>query len=134
MNLKHIADHLQGPQYAINSASDYAELAASIDILSIAIGCGNPPSSDCPKEDEIAFNSDVDTLAAKIRSMFTQIVDTSASHMKKTEAKEILEGFHSRLVFAVRTRPPPKKSTFGSSVTREVGDMDAFVVRRKEDG
>ena len=64
--------------------------------------------------------------------MFTQIIDTSASHMKRTEAKEILEAFHSRLLFAVRTKPPPKKKVFGDEVARQVGDMDAFVVRRKE--
>ena len=132
IDFRSIAAHLENPQYTINSATDYSSLAASIDILSIAVGCGNPLSPEAAKEDKAALNADVDILAKKIRAMFTQIIDTSASHMKRTEAKEILEAFHSRLLFAVRTNPPPKKKVFGDEVARQVGDMDAFVVRKKE--
>ena len=131
IDFRSIAIHLENPRYTINSATDYSALAASIDILSIAVGCGNPLSPDAAKEDKAAFDRDVDILATKIRAMFTQIIDTSASHMKRTEAKEILESFHSRLLFAVRTKPPPKKKVFGNEVAKQVGDMDAFVVRRK---
>ena len=131
IDFRSIATHLENPQYTINSATDYSALAASIEILSIAVGCGNPLSPEAAKEDKAAFDADVDILATKIRAMFTQIIDTSASHMKRTEAKEILEAFHSRLLFAVRTKPPPKKKVFGDEVARQVGDMDAFVVRRK---
>ena len=134
VDLKSIADHLQPPQFTINNATDYAELAASIGILSIGIDSGNPPPPGSTKDDEIAFNSDVDTLSSKIRVMFTQIIDTSASQMKRTEAKEILEGLHSRLRFAIRTRPPPKKSVFGDSHVKPLQErMEAFVVRGKRD-
>ena len=133
IDFRSIAIHLETPKYTINSATNYSALAASIDILSIAVGCGNPLSPESAKEDKAAFDRDVDILATKIRAMFTQIIDTSASHMKRTEAKEILEAFHSRLLFAVRTRPPPKKKVFGNEVAKQVGDMDAFVVRRKGD-
>lgn len=133
IDFRSIAIHLEKPQYTINSATDYSALAASIDILSIAVGCGNPLSPNAAKEDKAAFDRDVDILATKIRAMFTQIIDTSASHMKRTEAKEILESFHSRLLFAVRTKPPPKKKVFGDEVAKQVGDMDAFVVRKKVD-
>ena len=131
IDFRSIAMHLGNPQYTINSVTDYSALAASIDILSIAVGCGNPLSPDAAKEDKAAFDRDVDILATKIRAMFTQIIDTSASHMKRTEAKEILESFHSRLLFAVRTKPPPKKKVFGDEVAKQMGDMDAFVVRKK---
>ena len=47
--------------------------------------------------------------------MFTQIVDSGASHMRRTEAKEILEGFHSRLIYAVRTTRKPKTLLVGDS-------------------
>ncbi len=47
--------------------------------------------------------------------MFTQIIDTGASHMRRTEAKEILEAFHSRLLYAVRTRRKPKTMLVGDS-------------------
>lgn len=131
IDFRSIAIHLEDPQYTINSATDYSALAASIEILSIAVGCGNPLPPEAAREDKAAFDNDVDILATKIRAMFTQIIDTSASHMKRTEAKEILEAFHSRLLFAVRTKPPPKKKVFGDEVAKQVGDMDAFVVRRK---
>ena len=134
IDLRSMADRLRSPQFAINNATDYADLAASIGILSIAIDSGNPPPPGSSKEDEIAFNSDVDILALKIRAMFTQIIDTSASQMKRTEAKEILEGFHARLWYAIRTKPPPKKSIFGDSHVKPLQErMEAFVVRRKQD-
>lgn len=123
VNLVIIAQHLQDPQFAINSATDYAEIAATIAILSIGIDCGDPPSQPCTKQEEIAFNKAVDNLALKIKAMFTQINDTGASHMKRTEAKETLEAFHSRLLFAVRTKPPPKKSIFGDSQVRSISEM-----------
>lgn len=47
--------------------------------------------------------------------MFTQIVDTGASHMQRTEAKATLEAFHSRLLYAVRTKLKPKTRLVGVS-------------------
>ena len=35
--------------------------------------------------------------------------------MRRTEAKEILEGFHSRLIYAVRTKRKPKTLLVGAS-------------------
>ena len=134
VDLKSIVDRLPSPQFTINNATDYAELAASIGILSIGIDCGNPPPQGSTRDEEVAFNSDVDVLASKVRAMFTQIIDTSASQMKRTEAKEILEGFHSRLKFAIRTRPPAKKTPFGDSYVKPLQErMEAFVVRGKQD-
>ncbi|KAL2042650.1 hypothetical protein N7G274_004409 [Stereocaulon virgatum] len=134
VDLKSIADRLRSPQFTINNATDYAEFAASIGILSIGIDCGNPPRQGSTRDVEVAFNSDVDILASKIRAMFTQIIDTSASQMKRTEAKEILEGFHSRLKFAIRTRPPAKKTPFGNSNVKPLQErIEAFVVRGKQD-
>lgn len=58
-------------------------------------------------------------LAQKINAMFASIVDTGASHMKRTDAKEVLEAFHSRLLYAVRTEPKPKSMMFGDSIADE---------------
>lgn len=51
--------------------------------------------------------------------MFMQIVDSGASDMRRTEAKEVLEGLQSRLLYSVRTRPPQKKNIFGEEETYE---------------
>lgn len=130
-----IARHLEGPQFMTSNATDYSELAAAIGILSIAIDCGDPPSSPCATEEEKAFNRDIDVLSFKIKSMFADIVDTGASHMGRTEAKEVLEAFQYRLLYGVRTKPPPKKSLFGDSTVEGTADrhiMEAFVEKGKQ--
>lgn len=135
IDLKGIARHLESPQFMTSNATDYGELAAAIGILSIAIECGDPPSSPCAVEEEKAFNRDIDVLSLKIRSIFADIVDTGASHMGRTEAKEVLEAFQYRLSYGVRTKPPPKKSLFGDSTVEDAANrrmMEAFVEKGKE--
>ena len=113
-----------------NNTTDYGELAAAMEILSIAIDSGHPPSSPGTMEEEKAFNRDIDVLSLKIKSIFVDIVDTGASHMGRTEAKEVLEAFQYRLSYGVRTKPPPKKSLFGDSTVEGVANrqmMEAFV-------
>lgn len=56
--------------------------------------------------------------------------------MLRTEAKEVLETFHSRLVHAVRTQPRPKEMIFGvggGEGAAGVGEfMRRFLGRGKE--
>ncbi len=115
LDLRQIARHLQKPQFVIRVNTDYAELSASISILSIGVDAGDPPSSSHTSQ-KASFNAEVDLLSDRIKAMFTQIIDTGASHMRRTEAKEILESFHSRLLYAVRTKRKPK--------TMLLGDLD----------
>ena len=129
VDLQNIARHLEGPQFMISNATDYNELTAAVGILSIAIDCGDPPSSPYATEEK-AFNRDIDALSLKINSMFADIVDTGVSHMGRTEAKEVLEAFQYWLSYGVRTKPPPKKSLFGDSTfhgTTNRHMMEAFV-------
>ena len=136
MDLKNIARHLDGPQFIISNATDYSELAAAIGILGIAVDCGDPPSSPCAKEEEKAFNREIDALSAKINSMFAEIVDTGASHMGRTEAKEVLEAFQYWLSYGVRTKHPPKKSLFGDSTFEGIASrriMETFVEKDQQD-
>ncbi|KAL8741758.1 MAG: hypothetical protein Q9190_005671 [Brigantiaea leucoxantha] len=114
LNLISIAHHLNQPQFVINPKTNFPNLAATIAILAIGIDNGNPPPSTADKEAETAFNSEVDALSKRIKAIYTQIVDAGASHMKRTEAKEVLEAFRSRLEFAVRTRPKRKNTVWGS--------------------
>lgn len=128
VNLTSITRRLQSQQFATNNTTDFGNLSASVSILNIGIACGHPPSSLFTNEDEVAFNKDVDSLASKVYSMFNDIVDTGASHMKRTEAKEVLEGLQRRLEYAVRTKPKPKKLIFGDSEVVKAGErIDRFL-------
>jgi hypothetical protein len=88
-------------------------------VLDCAIGCGTlaDPTAMSPKA-EAKFNRRVDTLANRIKAIFSSIHDSGASHLKRTEAKENLQAVHSRLIFSVRTKERPKRSWFQSD-TRE---------------
>ena len=135
-DLKQITHHLQNPQFSITHTTDFSALASSIGILSIAIDSGDPPPlQPYNKDAETTFNKDVDSLAAKINIMFNDIVDTGASHMKRTEAKEVLEGFQRRLEYVVRTKPKPKKLIFGDSEVVPLQEkMRAFLDNEKMNG
>jgi hypothetical protein len=106
---------LEKPEFNIDSGTDYTRLASLISIIDICIDDGASPSSFADKDQENAFNTDIDNLAKHLKSMFTKIVDTGASYMARTEAKEVLERVHYRLVFAVRTKERPKNSIFQSN-------------------
>lgn len=124
LDLRSVAHHLQGPQFAIRNDTDYSDLAASIAILSIAVDDGDQTQAGTDKQEGIAFNQDIDMLSRRIYTMFTSIVDTGASHMKRTEAKEVIEGFHSRLQYAVRTKRKQKSMLFGNSMLD--ADLDSM--------
>ncbi|KAL8721880.1 MAG: hypothetical protein Q9225_001516 [Loekoesia sp. 1 TL-2023] len=119
VDLKAIARHLNKPQFVINGETDYPGLAASIAILAIGLDNGDPPSTDAGKDAETAFNEGVDILAQRIKTIYTQIVDTGASHVKRTEAKEVLESFHSCLVYTVRTKQKPRGMIWGDDTGTE---------------
>ena len=126
-------NHLNKPQFNVNSGTDYPDLSASIAVLAIGLDNGDPPSSDAGKDAEITFNSSVDSLAQRVKSMYTQIVDTGASHVKRTEAKEVLESFHSCLVYAVRTKQKPRGMIWGDDIGtgKQRIMMDDFTQRQK---
>lgn len=136
IDLKVIVDHLEDPQFTISNATDYGEVTAAIGILSIAIDGGDPQSSPSVTKGENGFNREIDALSMKIKSMFADIVDTGASHMGRTEAKEVLEAFQYRLSYGVRTKPPPKQSLFGDSTVDSALNrhmMEAFIEKGKQD-
>ncbi len=117
--MKAITRYLSQPRFIINSETNYPGLAAAIAILAIGLDNGDPPPTEATKETITAFNNDVDMLAQRIKGMFTQIVDTGASQMRRTEAKEVLESFHSCLVYAVRTKQKPKGMMWEDDVGAE---------------
>ena len=104
----------QDPRFAIQPRTDYPWLTATIAILDIALASGHQPQNIAlDREVEREFNERVDELAKTVKDMFTKILDTGASHMTRTEAKEVLEALHARLEYAVRMRPRQKVSLFG---------------------
>jgi len=122
LDLYAVTDHLLRPAFDINVDADYAQLAARISILDIAIDHGISSVDMCDLRGEASFNREVDSLAKRIKAMFTGLIDSGASHMSRTEAKEILRIVHYRLIYAVRTKQEPKSSLFGSLTTNGQGE------------
>ncbi|KAL8998975.1 MAG: hypothetical protein Q9169_002081 [Polycauliona sp. 2 TL-2023] len=133
LDMKTTTRCLRQPRFAVNNGTDYPNLAASVSILAIGLDNGDPPPAEASKEAIVAFNEDLDMLAQRIKGMFTQIVDTGASHMRRTEAKEVLESFHSCLVYAVRTKQKSKGRMWEDEVgvEKQKSVMKTFVQRDK---
>ncbi|EXJ80035.1 hypothetical protein A1O3_08321 [Capronia epimyces CBS 606.96] len=110
---------------------DYVALRARTYILDIAISDGGRPTTFPSRAQEVSFNRSVDHLADTIRSSFISIIDTGASHMTRTEAKDVLQALHWRLLYSVRTEVRPKKNIFDGTIGRT---RDAEEVRVEEKG
>lgn len=96
------------------SPSEYQDIAAAVELLDVALGNGfNRPqeSKDLSPEDyntaRAHFDSLIDSLVNYLGALSAQIVDTGASHMQRTEAKDAVSRLVSRLEHAVRTKPKP---------------------------
>lgn len=102
---------------------NYGDLRARAVILDVAIADGGQPATFPSRDFTSAkhFNRRVDALAAALRNAITAISDTGATHMKRTEAKEKLDCVYHRLLYVVRTEPPPKKHIF-DQVTGKLGE------------
>lgn len=132
VDFRAIVDHLTRPKFVVNNDTDYPAIAASIAILAIGVDDGDPPTEDANKEAQAAFNDNVDILARRIKATFTQIVDTGASHMKRTEAKQALESFHACLAYAVRTKQKPRGMIWedDAEVERQKSMISDFILRK----
>ena len=109
-NLGTLTEYLLRPAFDIKVDTDYAQLAARISVLDIAIDHGISYNDTCDLHSQASLDQQVDSLAKRIKVMFTSLVDSGASHMSRTEAKEILRIVHYRLIYAVRTKQEPKLS------------------------
>ena len=117
MNLGSICYRLTQPDFIVGRNTNFTDLAASISILSIGVDNGDPPLAGLNSRAERAFDEAVDMLAREVRALNDRIVDTGASHMKRTQAKQVLGGFHTRLLYAIRLKPPPKINVFGDPMS-----------------
>lgn len=130
INLTSISHELTQPGYAIGKETDYAELAASLSMLGIGVDNGDPPPAGFNMNAEKGFDEAIDMVAREIKSLNDRIVDTGASHMRRTQAKQVLQGFHSRLIYAIRLKPQPKINVFGSSSQDDEASKQASFMRK----
>lgn len=133
IDLVNLATHLNNPRYDIvqnmkltGSATraddyDYGALASWAALLNIAVDDGIGPSAKLDsrhlaRSSPTFFNAQVDKLADRIRDISKSIRDTGASYMKRTEAKGALDILYFRLIYAIRTKPRPRKVMFGEAM------------------
>jgi hypothetical protein len=64
------------------------------------------------QDTEKEFNAAIDKLASQLKTNFSSMKECGASHLKRMLAKGALETLHYRLVYSVRSKPPPKKTPF----------------------
>lgn len=113
---------------------DYIALKALTHILDIAISDGGRPSNFETRADEIAFNRSVDRLADTVRTKYISILDSGASHMSRTEAKDVLRSLHWRMLYSVRTEVRLKKGVFDGNMGKHGGIRDGSEARSEERG
>ncbi|KAL2830196.1 hypothetical protein BDW59DRAFT_22100 [Aspergillus cavernicola] len=111
---------------------DYGELKAITTFLNIVIDSGWSETQFPDEIKEEDFNSEVDVLAERVKKIFTAIEDSGASHLKRTLAKEALESLHYRIVYSVRTKPPPKKTMFGQYKPEQKTQNTLKFVKKKK--
>ncbi len=100
--------------------TDYPELLALSEMLSIAIADGGPPpASTASPEATRQHNAEVDELAHRIKYMWSNIHEQGAAYMSRLEVRVQLRDFERKLQHAVRTRPPPKQDIFGLYTNEE---------------
>ena len=103
---------LREEQFDVNDDTNYVEITALISVLDIAIDNGVSKSSFENPIEEKAFNREVDALARVVKGILSRIVDTGASFISRTEAKEALDSVYNRLLYGVRTKEKPKPQIF----------------------
>lgn len=132
IDLKVFTKHLDNPRYDIlhnkkiaspadrEKNFDYSALTSWAILLDVAVDNGigllKKIDSQLPVKTSPSFNVEVDALADKVKAIAASIRDTGASHMKRTEAKGALDVLYFRLIYAVRTKPRPRKVMFGEAL------------------
>lgn len=114
-SMRSVIDRLEhGDGFVIDrSSTDFLELFALTQLLAVAIGDGSPPPGIPQSEAVKQFDAEVDEVAYRIRHIFSMIPEQGAAYMSRTEARGLLKDLEHKLLFAVRTRSPPKTDAFG---------------------
>jgi hypothetical protein len=146
----------QSPTYIISANTDYLKLNATLSMLDVALDIGFSDFTFLPKnetgttadnqangrpaklqvnEEENEFNAGIDMIAKRIREIMAKVVDTGASHMRRTEAKSTADRVVHRLEGSVRTKPKAARDWFGSGREDTVSKafMESFVGKGKQE-
>ncbi|KAJ5638192.1 hypothetical protein N7490_008071 [Penicillium lividum] len=118
-------ERFQVKAYKARGDYDYGELTANAILLDIAINTALSDLNYQGEDTDKRFNEAIDILAAQIKRTFSSIEDTGASHLKRMLAKETLESVHYRMLYSVRSKPPPKKSAFKSFAKQTNGTISS---------
>ncbi|KAJ5143471.1 uncharacterized protein N7515_002258 [Penicillium bovifimosum] len=98
---------------------DWRELNALAGLLNTAIDSSVLELNYRGDRTEKDYNTAIDRLATQVKTIFCSIQDSGASHVTRTVAKSELEALHYRIVYSVRSKPPPKKGIFESHVSEK---------------
>lgn len=98
------------------SEYDWRELIALAALLNIVIDSSALELNYRGDRTEKDFNADIDKLASQIKTIYCSIQVSGASHMTLTLARGDLEALHYRIIYSIRSKPPPKKTLFESHV------------------
>ncbi|KAL5341510.1 hypothetical protein BJX70DRAFT_386772 [Aspergillus crustosus] len=110
---------------------NYGELQAIAGFLNIIIDSAWSETKFFDASAEERFNSEVDTLAERVKKIFSAIEDSGANFLSRTLAKEALESLHYRIVYSVRTKPRPKKSFFSAHPEPKTQNILNFAQKKK---
>ncbi|KAJ5965035.1 uncharacterized protein N7479_004911 [Penicillium vulpinum] len=102
---------------------DWRELTSLTALLNVAIDSSALEVNFSSTQNEEDYNAAIDRLAAQIKKIFCSIQDSGASHVTRTVAKSELEALHYRIVYSVRSKPPPKTTIFESHVKQRDGNI-----------
>ncbi|CAG8334558.1 unnamed protein product [Penicillium nalgiovense] len=102
---------------------DWRELTALTALLNVAIDSSALELNFSSTQTEKDYDAAIDRLAAQIKMIFCSIQDSGASHVTRTVAKSELEALHYRVVYSVRSKPPPKTTIFESHVKERDGNI-----------
>ncbi|KAJ5365571.1 hypothetical protein N7517_008457 [Penicillium concentricum] len=102
---------------------DWRELTSLTALLNVAIDSSALELNFNSTQTEKDYNAAIDRLAAQIKTIFCSIQDSGASHVTRTVAKSELEALHYRIVYSVRSKPPPKTTIFESLVKERDGNI-----------
>ncbi|KAJ6105079.1 hypothetical protein N7486_003768 [Penicillium sp. IBT 16267x] len=123
-------ERFQVKAYKAKGDYDYGELTANAILLDIAINTALYDLRYKQDNTDNEFNEAVDALAVQIKRIFSSIEDTGASHLKRMLAKETLESIHYRMLYSVRSRPPPKKTLFAPYAKKPNGNIQSHFKQR----
>ncbi|KAJ5502743.1 hypothetical protein N7463_005617 [Penicillium fimorum] len=102
---------------------DWRELTSLTALLNVAIDSSALELNFSSAQTSKDYDAAIDRLAAQIKMIFCSIQDSGASHVTRTVAKSELEALHYRIVYSVRSKPPPKNTIFESHVKERDGNI-----------